>query len=409
MSCREYDSARDRAAVRRIFQEAGWLKDEHPDAIEWFVEEGRGLVADLDGGPEAVAVTAPGTVRYLNEDVPFCCVAAVATSRVARRRGLAGALTAASMAVDAADGAALAGLGMFDQGFYNRLGFGTGAYVRRNAFDPAALRVEPASRAPRRLTKDDWALMHANRLQRRLAHGSCSIVAASTRFEAALSPRGFGLGFFDGPDGALSHHLWLAIPQDVEYGPYRVKWMAWRTREQFLELLGVLKGLGDQVHGIMMIDPPDIHMQSLLQRPFRTTRLTEAGRYAARAISLSWWQMRICDLPGCLARTKLPGPEVRFNLTLADPVESFLDDDAPWRGVAGEYVVTIGPESGAERGCDDALPTMIASVNAFTRLWLGVGPATGLAITDDLSAPADLLARLDIGLRLPAPQPDWEF
>jgi hypothetical protein len=409
MSYREYESARDRAAVRRIFQEVGWLKDEHPDAIEWFVEEGRALVADVDGGAEAVAVTAPGTVRHLHDDVPLSCVAAVATSRVARQRGLAGELTAAVMALDAADGAAIAGLGMFDQGFYNRLGFGTGAYVRQNTFDPAALRVEPARRAPRRLTKDDWAVMHENRLQRRLAHGACSIVSASTRFEAALSPHGFGLGFFDGPRGTLSHHLWLAVKQDVEFGPYRVKWMAWRTKEQLLELLGVLRGLADQVHGVMMIDPPDIHMQSLLERPFRTNRLTEEGRYAARAISLSWWQMRICDLSACLAKTKLPGPGVRFNLSLTDPVARFLDDDAPWRGVAGDYIITLGPRSGAERGCDDALPTMIASVSAFTRLWLGVGPATGLAITDDLSAPADLLEELDTALRLPPPQPDWEF
>jgi len=409
MSYREYDSARDRQAVRRIFQEVGWLKDEHPDAIEWFVEEGRGLVADVDGAAEAVAVTAPGTVRYLRDDLSLCCVAAVATSRVARRRGLAGELTAAAIALDAADGAAVAGLGMFDQGFYNRLGFGTGAYVRENTFDPAALQVEPARRAPRRLTKDDWAIMHENRLQRRLAHGSCTVVAASTRFETALSPHGFGLGFLDGPGGGLSHHLWLAVPQDVEYGPYRVKWMAWQTRGQFLELLGVLKGLGDQVHGIMMIDPPDIHMQSLLRRPFRTKRLTEEGTYAARAISLSWWQMRICDLPACLAKTKVPGGEVRFNLMLTDPIARFLGDDAPWCGVAGEYVATIGASSGAQRGADDALPTMTASVGAFTRLWLGVGPATGLAITDDLAAPADLLAQLDGVLRLPAPQPDWEF
>jgi hypothetical protein len=339
----------------------------------------------------------------------MCCVAAVATSRVARQRGLAGELTAAAIARDAADGAAVAGLGMFDQGFYNRLGFGTGAYVRENTFDPAALRVEPARRAPRRLTKDDWAVMHDNRMQRRLAHGSCSVVAASTRFETALSPHGFGLGFFDGPGGALSHHLWVAVRQDVEYGPYRVKWMAWRTREQFLELLGVLKGLGDQVHGVMMIDPPDIHMQSLLDRPFRTKRLTEEGRYAARAISLSWWQMRLCDLSACLAKTKLSGPEVSFNLALTDPVAKFLDDDAPWGGVAGEYLVTLGSSSGAERGRNEKLPTMIASVDAFTRLWLGVGPATGLAITDDLAAPVELLETLDAVLRLPAPQPDWEF
>ena len=40
-------------------------------------------------------------------------------------------------------------------------------------------------------------------------------------------------------------------------------------------------------------------------------------------------------------------------------------------------------------------PTLTATVNAFTRLWLGVRPATGLAVTDDLSGPPELLQQLD--------------
>jgi len=50
-----------------------------------------------------------------------------------------------------------------------------------------------------------------------------------------------------------------------------------------------------------------------------------------------------------------------------------------------------------------------ASVGAFTRLWLGVRPASGLAITDDLAGPDDLLAQLDASLRLPTPQAGWSF
>ena len=46
---------------------------------------------------------------------------------------------------------------------------------------------------------------------------------------------------------------------------------------------------------------------------------------------------------------------------------------------------------------------------AFTRLWLGVRPATGLAITDDLHGPDDLLDALDERLRLPEPVADWAF
>jgi hypothetical protein len=42
-------------------------------------------------------------------------------------------------------------------------------------------------------------------------------------------------------------------------------------------------------------------------------------------------------------------------------------------------------------------------------LWLGVRPATGLAVTDELSGPPELLEALDWVLRLPDPKPDWDF
>ncbi len=77
--------------------------------------------------------------------------------------------------------------------------------------------------------------------------------------------------------------------------------------------------------------------------------------------------------------------------------------------MAGDYVVTLGPASGAAPGTDAALPTLDATVNAFTRLWLGVRPASGLSITDDLAAPPELIEALDDVLRLPEPHPDWDF
>ena len=80
-----------------------------------------------------------------------------------------------------------------------------------------------------------------------------------------------------------------------------------------------------------------------------------------------------------------------------------------WRGSTGEYVVTLGKSSGAERGSDESLPTLKTTVNAFTRLWLGVRPATALSYTDDLETPAELLEALNEVLRLPAPHPDWDF
>ena len=72
-------------------------------------------------------------------------------------------------------------------------------------------------------------------------------------------------------------------------------------------------------------------------------------------------------------------------------------------------MVALGPESSAEPGTDGTLPTLTASVGAFTRMWLGVLPATGLAVTDELEGPQELLEELDWALRLPQPRYDWGF
>lgn len=73
------------------------------------------------------------------------------------------------------------------------------------------------------------------------------------------------------------------------------------------------------------------------------------------------------------------------------------------------HVVTLGPESAAVTGSDASLPTLEASVGAFTRLWMGVRPASGLAVSDRLSGPPELLAALDRVLCLPEPQMEWLF
>jgi len=72
-------------------------------------------------------------------------------------------------------------------------------------------------------------------------------------------------------------------------------------------------------------------------------------------------------------------------------------------------VIQLGEESSARQERDEALPTLLASVNAFTRLWLGVRSASVLAWSDDLSGPPELLATLDRTLCLPSPQVDWDF
>jgi len=110
-----------------------------------------------------------------------------------------------------------------------------------------------------------------------------------------------------------------------------------------------------------------------------------------------------------MAETELDCSPIRFNLVLSDPIESFVSRGSVWKGIAGEYTITLGSTSAAESGICSDLPTMTASVNAFTRLWLGIRSATSLSWTDDLQAPESLLTSLDRTLRLPPPMLDWDF
>jgi len=409
MALRRYDKAQDREAAHRIWEEVGWLEDEAKEAMDILVDASRAMVAEVRSSAECLVLTTPGTMVYLGQDLPFVGLTGVTTSRLARKRGLAKRLTALSLALDVVGGAAVAGLGMFDQGFYDALGFGTGGYEHYFRFDPAHLRAEIPQRMPRRLSKGDWGDVHAARLCRSRQHGEINLTpAAATRTEMLWQKKGFGLGYRDGPDGALTHYIWCE-DRGGENGPYAVRWFVYRTPQQFWELMGLLKSLGDQVHWVEMAEPPGIQLQDLLDQPFKQQRITRRSAHPLGSRSAAWWQMRICDLSACLERIQLSQGALTFNLSLQDPIEKYLDEEAPWRGVGGEYVVSLGSSSRVERGREADLHTMTATVNAFTRLWLGVRPASSLAITDDLQAPAGLLDDLDRILRLPQPHVGWDF
>jgi hypothetical protein len=412
MDFRTYDSERDFAAVCRIWREVGWLPpdDKTAEALVgelWKTE--RAYVALQGEEAECFVETADGSLRYLGEELPFSGVTGVATSRVARRQGLASRLTARAVAGEAEAGSLVCGLGCFEQGFYDRLGFGSGGYEHRLTFDPAQLLVPERPRPPVRLGPEHREQVRVARLARRRGHGSVNLDNPHvTALGSGPRDKAFGLGYFDGPGVTISHYVWLTTDQ-AEHGPYTVYHSAWQTGAQFHELLAVLAGLGDQVHAVGMQEPPGVQMQDLLRQPIKSANITAGGKYECAIHAGAYWQMRMLDLPGCLAQTHVCGPPVRFNLSLRDPIEPLLDDDHAWQGVGGDYVVTLGEESSAASGTDPALPALEASVGAFTRMWLGVRPATGLAITDDLHGPDDLLAALDGILRLPEPKPDWDF
>jgi GNAT superfamily N-acetyltransferase len=409
MGFRIYEVDRDREAVVRIWREVGWIEDEaHEKALDVFLEGGRSLVADLDGAAECMVNTHPATMRYLEEEIPLCCVTGVTTSRIARKRGLATELLADALQRCVADGAQVAALGVFDQGFYDRLGFGTADYVRTCTFDPAQLTVGETAPTPRRLTPDNWLSVHRARMDRHRTHGAVTLLSPEiTHAEMLWSDGGFGLGYV-GDDGTLTHHVWLSA-KNVEDGPYRVEWATYRSREELLELLALIKGLADQIHTVRMREPGGIQFQDLLRRPFRSQRVTTGSKNPHQMTASAHHQVRILDIAACLARSRVEGDSTRFNLVLSDPIEAHLPSTSGWRGVGGEYTVALGRSPSVDRKLTDGLPTLRASVGAFSRLWLGVRPASGLAWTDDLSGPAELLSDLDRAFRLPAPTTDWDF
>ncbi len=406
---RLYNPETDREAAHRIWYECHWINSKEQEKnMDLFLAAGRIHVAEFNGEAECLVASVPGTVQYLEEDLRLSVITGVTTSRVVRKQGLAGRLTAEVIAAAVEEGAQVSALSMFEQGFYDRLGFGTGGYEHMIRFDPADLNIEAVFRPPRRLTKDDWQMIHAGMMARRRGHGGCNLNSPELiQAELGWDEEGFGLGYCDGPNGELTHFFWAYGKE--EFGPYYLKYLAYQTFGQLMELLAVIKSLGDQIRLIGITEPAEIQFQDLVRQPFRGRTVTAKTQYEQHLRANAYWQMRICDLPACMAKTHLTGDPVRCNVNLSDPIETLLDSETPWHGISGDYVVTLGPDSHAEEGKDPQLPTLNASVGAFTRMWLGVRPATGLAATDDLDAPELLLKDLDRILHLPPARVGWDY
>ena len=123
---------------------------------------------------------------------------------------------------------------MFEQGFYDKLGYGTGNYFKQLHVDPAELNIPVKCRIPKRLTIKDYEAVHANRLNRLKLHGRFDMLSPiATKSEMEFTKKGFGLGYYD-EAGRLTHHIWID-PHGKESGPYHVMWCAYETNEQYQE------------------------------------------------------------------------------------------------------------------------------------------------------------------------------
>lgn len=413
MDIAPFDKQRDLPAVKRIWNEVGWIGPDDETHLEDFIDESDCVVFRVEGEAECAVLCADGDLRFAqsldtHQDLSMCAVTGVTTSRVARKLGAAKRLTARSLAKHGEAGMDVSVLGMFDQGFYDKVGFGTGSYQHQFEFDPSKLRIDRDFRPPKRLTGDDWQAVHIAMCSRMRGHGGSVLSPAGmVKAEMKWTEKPIGLGYFDGPDGELSHFFWGEAKG--EHGPYSLNFVAYQNADQLFELLALMKSLGDQVGLMRMAEPPEIQFQDLLEQPFRNGRLTKGSNFAARHNTVAYWQMRILNLESCLAKTQLQAEAVRFNLEIEDPAVEFLDGTHNWAGVSGNYVVTLGNQSAAEPGSSANLPTLKTTVGAFSRMWFGVRPASSLALTDHFEAPPQLLGDLDLAVRLPHANLGWDF
>lgn len=405
MAWRAYDPDRDGSDVARIWHEVGWTdgSDAHAEAVRTFFSGGHGLVAPIDGEVEAALHWVPGTYRWLDADVPVAAVSGLTTSRVGRRRGHGPTLLSEALAQMVDAGAEVATLGAFEQGYYDRFGFGADPYDHRLTFDPGALTVPIPHRRPVRIGADDHAEVQALLERRHRAHGGL-VLEHARGMEAALTWAVdlWGLGL-RADDGRLTGVV-MGEAKD-EHGPYTAEWLLYETTDDLLDLLGVLRLLSDQVWTVAVDEPPEVQLQDLLDAPNRLrSHLSQAGRGGVANTAHSWRQTRILDMDACLGRVRWTGEPFAFDLDLTDPVTDRADErGGRWPGIGGAYTVEVGEETTVADRRPGERPTLTASVNALSRMWTGARPASSLAITGDLAGPPDLLARLDAALRLPPP------
>ena len=393
------------------WRDAGWLEKGNEKAAEEFIGSGSALVGLENGRAVALATSGKGSLYHClhSSELPFCSINSVNVSFHGRKLGYAAALTSALLAEAAERGDACAGLGMFEQGFYDRLGFSNMPYWKSVSLVPSDidLKGEFTSR-PVRLSAENWMEIHRNRTERYRHHGSVNLSPASTRAAMAFSGNCFALGFRN-ETGRLTHHIFFEKISG-ENGPAYTGWLVYGDPSQFRDLMLVVKSLGDQIDTVRISEPPGVQLQALLKKPLsnrRRTLKTLQDRVETRA--LSWTQCRILSLEGCINGMNCPGGSCSFNLRLHDPISEYLESSGGWSGCSGDYTVSLSGDSRAVPGIASGLPMMECSVNTFTKLWNGSVRPTLIPFTDSISAPLELLVSVEQAVPMPEPSFDWEL
>ncbi|MFP4444285.1 MAG: GNAT family N-acetyltransferase [Spirochaetia bacterium] len=404
---RRYRPRKDKKPVQRIWQECGWISQEKHEleAQALLIKASDAWVMELNGEAECLVLSTDGIFHHTGTPLKLSAITGVTTSRVARNLSAASKTLARCLTEQAEAGKAVSGLGIFEQGFYNRLGYGNGTYEHLIRFDPAWIKNLGKPRTPVRLSLDDFSEIHQTRLDRRKAHGATDLLPPEiTQADMLFSKKIFGLGYRE--NGKLTHCI--IARGDGEFGPYHVEQIIYSSIHHFRELMALIRGLGDQVRQVRFREPRGIQIQSLLKKPFQLYTVTQQAKYQARSSAMAYWQLRILNLPECIAALSLD-KNLEFNLTLSDPIEKYIDEKFSWRGCGGDYTVSLGGSSRAVPGHKDGLPVLYCSINDFTRFWMGAASAEVLNGLESFNGPEELIHALDQVMNFPLPAPDWDY
>ncbi len=394
----------------KIWQDIGWLKSNQEKLAEISFSADDALVCEQNDTALAFGLANYGSYYHNNHKakLPFCAISAITVALHGRKHGFAGILTAELLARAAEKGKTFAGLGMFEQGFYDRFGFSNYPYTNTVKFRPSDLLVKGNfNSVPVRLTPEEYTRIHANRIHRYHPHGSIDLPERSSQEQLAINKQTFIMGF-QNLKGELTHHYAVrSIPG--EHGPMRIIWAAFKNDSQFKDILLSLKTFSDQVDIIFMPEPVGIQFQSLLKKPIAESRRSNQNNSIRTGVNtIAWLQGRILNLHSCINTMKC-NSKINFNLKLTDPIEKYLDSSFTWRGCAGEYTINLSEQSSVQDGFTNNLPLMECSINTFSKLWSGSSKASKLPYTDSINAPEQLLADLDEVINLPLPSYDWEL
>jgi len=231
--------------------------------------------------------------------------------------------------------------------------------------------------------------------------------AEQAQAEMGWTEDALGLGYRN-DKGDPTHFIWGE--NKGEHGPLTINTLAYQNAEQLLELLAMLKGLGDQIYSASILEPSHLQMQDLISSPFRRQATTQGSEHEEGNYAEAFWQIRINNLQAALKKPHLIGrPNLSFNLELTDPIGQFLDKEASWRGIGGDYTITLGENCCAVTGHRSDLPLLKASVAGFSRLWLGCASAAAIYLSGEIQATQELLSTIERCLSLPLPKTGWEF